>query len=245
MRKRLVSLLFLAALAAPALAAPTAGDSHLTIDAAATALPTTSGFSRLELAAERDAYLYVPPTLDAAAPAPLVVVLHGAGGTAAPALQMLQAEADRWGAILLAPQSRKLRWDAIEGGFGPDVAFISRALSRVLASYRIDRTHLALAGISDGATYALSLGLANGDLFGHVMAFSPGFVAPTRRVGMPRFYVSHGTQDRILPIDECSRVIVPQLRGHGYDVQYDEFEGGHRLPPDLAARAMRRFLGPS
>lgn len=243
MRKALALAWFLAALAAPALSQPT--DPHLTIDTAATTLPTTSGFSRLELEKERDAYLYVPPTLNAAVPAPLVVVLHGAGGTAGPALQMLQAEADRWGVILLAPQSRKLRWDAIEGSFGPDVDFIARALSRVLASYKIDRGHIALAGISDGASYALSLGLANGDLFGHVMAFSPGFMAPTRRVGQPRFYVSHGTQDKILPIDECSRVIVPQLRERGYDVQYDEFVGGHRLPPDLAGVAMRRFLGPS
>lgn len=243
MLRQLALILLLATLGAPAVAAP--GDPRLGIDVAATALPTTSGFSRLELETERDAYLYVPPTLNAALPAPLVVVLHGAGGTAGPALQMLQAEADRWGAILLAPQSRRLRWDAIEGSFGPDVEFIARAVSRVLASYRIDRGHMALAGISDGATYALSLGLANGDLFGHVMAFSPGFVAPTRRVGQPRFYVSHGTQDTVLPIDECSRVLVPQLRGYGYDVQYDEFEGGHRLPPDLAARAMRRFLGPS
>jgi phospholipase/carboxylesterase len=241
--KALALVLLLVSLAAPALAQ--GADPHLTIDTAATALPTTSGFSRLELEKERDAYLYVPATLNAAVPAPLVVVLHGAGGTAGPALQMLQAEADRWGAILLAPQSRRLRWDAIEGSFGPDVDFIARALSRVLASYRIDRGHMALAGISDGATYALSLGLANGDRFGHVMAFSPGFVAPTRAVGKPRFYVSHGTQDTVLPIGETSRVIVPQLKARGYDVQYDEFDGGHRLPPDLAARAMRRFLGPS
>jgi predicted esterase len=34
---------------------------------------------------------------------------------------------------------------------------------------------LAVSGFSDGASYALSIGPANGDLFTHVMAFSPGF----------------------------------------------------------------------
>jgi len=36
-------------------------------------------------------------------------------------------------------------------------------------------------GFSDGASYALSVGITNGDLFTHVIAFSPGFVAPARQ----------------------------------------------------------------
>ncbi len=31
-------------------------------------------------------------------------------------------------------------------------------------------------GFSDGASYALSLGVPNGDLFTHIVAFSPGFM---------------------------------------------------------------------
>jgi predicted esterase len=40
-------------------------------------------------------------------------------------------------------------------------------------------------GFSDGASYALSLGLANGDLFTHVLGFSPGFMRVPRHVGRP------------------------------------------------------------
>ena len=59
------------------------------------------------------------------------------------------------------------------------------ALVRVFATYPVDPTHLAISGFSDGASYALSLGLANADLFTHIVAFSPGFVIYTRRVADP------------------------------------------------------------
>jgi hypothetical protein len=43
------------------------------------------------------------------------------------------------------------------------------------------------------------LGLINGDLFTHVMAFSPGFLVADRRDGRPAIFISHGTPDAILP----------------------------------------------
>jgi poly(3-hydroxybutyrate) depolymerase len=42
----------------------------------------------------------------------------------------------------------------------------------------VDPQRICVSGFSDGASYALSLGLANGDLFTHVAAFSPGFMRP-------------------------------------------------------------------
>ena len=98
------------------------------------------------------------------------------------------------------------------------------------------------AGFSDGASYALSLGLTNGDLFTHVLAFSPGFMAPRKRRGKPRLFLSHGTRDRVLPIDPCSRRIVPQVRRAGYDVTYREFDGPHTVPDEIAREAVDWFL---
>ena len=31
----------------------------------------------------------------------------------------------------------------------------------------------------------------------------------------------------MLPIDRCGRTVVRRLRGAGYDVTYEEFDGGH------------------
>jgi len=123
------------------------------------------------------------------------------------------------------------------------VAFIDRALQKVFQQYPIDPDRLAVAGFSDGASYALSLGLTNGTLFNDVLAFSPGFMAPTRQADTPRIFVSHGVHDEVLPIDPCSRRLVPLLKRAGYPVDYREFDGGHAVPAEMVELAVARFLG--
>lgn len=145
------------------------------------------------------------------------------------------------GFLLLAPSSQQGTWDVIRGGYGPDVLLIDKALEQTFSRYSVDPEHLAIGGFSDGASYALSLGITNGTLLGHVIAFSPGFMAPTGQEGAPRFFISHGTEDRVLPIDRCSRRIVPQLQRVGYDVRYLEFAGGHAVPGDIAREAVDWF----
>src|SRR3954451_23555514 len=53
----------------------------------------------------------------------------------------------------------------------------------------------------------------------------------------PRVFATHGTQDRVLPIDRCSRRVIPRLRSAGYDVTYEEFDGGHLVTQQHARRA--------
>jgi phospholipase/carboxylesterase len=175
-------------------------------------------------------------------PSPLVVLLHGAGSSASAAITLLGDLADAYGLVLLAPDSRGSTWDVIRGGFGDDVAFIDRALEHVFERCPIDPARIALAGFSDGASYALSLGIGNGDLFTHLIAFSPGFAAPAAQAGRPRVFVTHGVADAVLPIDRCSRHLVPALRGGGYDVVYEEFDGGHAVPRELARRAIEWMI---
>lgn len=212
---------------------------HVGVDPATSPL----GLRPLELAATRDGYLYVPAGYRAARPAPLVVVLHGAGEDARDGLALLRAQADGADLILLAPSSREYTWDLVAGGgrYGPDIAAIDQALERVFSRYAVDPARVAVGGYSDGASYALSLGMANGDLFTHVLAFSPGFAAAPGRVGSPRIFVSHGTRDEWLPIERCSRRIVPQLRRAGYDVCYREFDGGHVVPSEIGREAAEWF----
>ena len=206
--------------------------------------PTESGplgLQPLGLGTDRDGLLYVPPGYRTDTPAPLVLMLHGAGSKAERGMNPLRDLADDAGMILLAVDSRRQSWDVIYGQYGPDVVFIDRALTQTFARYAIDPEHLAVEGFSDGASYALSLGITNGDLFSHVMAFSPGFLAPAAQEGTPRLFVSHGTHDEVLPIDPCSRKIVPRLKRAGYDVAYHEFDGGHAYPPEIVLEARRWF----
>jgi phospholipase/carboxylesterase len=84
--------------------------------------------------------------------------------------------------------------------YGPDAEFIDRALEQTFDRLAVDAKKLAVEGFSDGASYTLSIGLTNGDLFTHVLAFSPGFAAPAGREGTPRIFVSHGVNDNVLPL---------------------------------------------
>ncbi|GAB3936403.1 hypothetical protein GCM10027614_12850 [Micromonospora vulcania] len=107
----------------------------------------------------------------------LVVLLHGAGGNARQGLDLLSPVADAHHLLLLAPQAAASSWDLIAGGFGVDVRRIDGLLSTVFDGYPV--RDVTFGGFSDGASYALSLGLANGDLVDRVVAFSPA--SPHRR----------------------------------------------------------------
>ncbi len=210
------------------------------------AAAATTGLQHLGLeGASRDILVYVPAQYRAEHPAPLAVMLHGAGGSdARQGLSLLQSFADEAGIILLAPSSQERTWDVIlHDAYGADVSVIDRALEQTFARYSIDRKHIAIGGFSDGASYALSLGLINADLFTHVMAFSPGLVAASQRAYAPRFFISHGKQDRIIPIETGGRKIAADFTGTGYDVRLREFDGPHALPPEVAREAVEWFTG--
>jgi phospholipase/carboxylesterase len=216
---------------------------HLHTRTKASGKHALTGLQVLPGSGRRDSYLYVPNTHPASIPHPLALLLHGAGGHAQHGLELLWQYADETGLILVAPASNGVTWDAIAGVFGADVMRIEQELRYVFERYAIDAAHLAIGGFSDGASYALSLGLGNGDLFTHVIAFSPGFMTPSPPRGQPRIFISHGTQDPVLPIDVCSRKIVPRLKDYGYEVAYHEFPGPHSIPPDVARSAVDWFLG--
>jgi phospholipase/carboxylesterase len=197
------------------------------------------GVQPLGLGGERDGVLIVPGHTG---PLPLVLMLHGAGGTGRRAAGLIRTAAEALGCAVLAPDARSRTWDAVTGEFGPDVHFLARALAAAEARCDLDPARRAVAGFSDGATYALALGRANGDRFSHALAFSPGFLLAAPAVGAPRIFVSHGRQDEVLPIARCSRVLVPRLRRDGYEVTYREFDGGHVVPPAIVGAGMDWFL---
>ncbi|MGY2050237.1 alpha/beta hydrolase [Methylobacterium sp. JK268] len=201
-----------------------------------------AGIAPLGLGGERDGVVLVPPSLPASHPAPLVVMLHGAGGSGREVLPLVADSAAAKGIVVLAPDSRRVSWDVIDRGFGPDTAFLDDALVFLFARLEIDPARIALAGFSDGASYALSLGLANGALFRDLIAFSPGFCAPAQREGAPRIFLSHGREDPVLPFARCGDRLAGILARASYDVAYRPFSGGHVVPAGLVEEAFRRFL---
>ena len=214
--------------------------------AAAVATPAApTGVLKLGLAAGagRDGYVYVPSTYSPDVPTPLIVALHGANKTAFNGMATVADAAAATGAIVVAPSSRDpATWDMFGGGYGSDVAYINASIAMVSDLYNIDPTKVAIQGFSDGATYALSLGLANGkDVFSHVIAFSPGGLAPPRLSGSPGVFVSAGTDDEIFP-KSVADAVVCQLVSNQYPVTFAEFKGGHSVPTRISNTAVTWFV---
>lgn len=137
-------------------------------------------------------------------------------------------------------------WDGIRKGFGPDLLTTDLVLSRILYCHP-HITDVAIGGFSDGASYAIGVGLANIDLFSHILAWSPGFIVPSTTplipdCPQPKCFISHGTNDNVLNIDRCSRRIVTQLRGRGVFVNYKEFHGRHEIPRFISLEALYMWL---
>lgn len=207
--------------------------------------PTESfnvGLSELGITAVRGGQLYVPESYFPDTPAPLLVGLHGFGGSGQ-WWANYRAFAETHGMILLTPESRGITWDPGSFVDGPDVGVIDQALMHTFARVRIDPTRICRAGISDGASYTLFLGLLNGDLLTHLIAYSPGFLnEPKAPMGKPRVYISHGNVDTILPVTNTRNRTVPKLRNDGHEVTYFEFDGGHYVPSVVADDSMDWFL---
>ena len=208
----------------------------------ATADPVRIGQQPLKLGSDRDGVLFVPKGYKDDVPTPLVLMFHGAGGTGL-GVSYTFAVADDLGIIMLAPDSRdEATWDFLVHGYGEDVEFIGMALKDTYARLNVDRKRMAIAGHSDGASYALSLGLGTGDTFGKIMAFSPGVMQPAEVHGKPKIFISHGLSDPIMPIDVTSRKFVPRLKGLGYEVTYREYEGRHGVTAAVVREGFEWFM---
>jgi phospholipase/carboxylesterase len=179
--------------------------------------------------------LFVPPSYRPGRPAPFALTLHGCCGEARSGLNLWFQQARDAGVILLAPDGGGA-W-----GFGDTAERIDRGLQEVFVRYAVDPDHVAVVGFSAGASFALSLGLINGDLFTHVVSHSPGGYIAGEATGEPEVFVIHGVDDQTIPI-EVSRDLVPELKREGYRVRYEEYPAGHRPQPGLMAEAVAWFL---
>ena len=200
-----------------------------------------AGLHRLGLDRQRDAVLYVPET--SRARWPLLVLLHGAGGAPERIVERLRPVADAHAVILLAPASRAATWDGIRGEPGVDAEGLDDALKAAFDRCPVDR-RVGIGGFSDGASYALTLGIANGDLFTHIIAFSPCVMSPSvERRGRPHVFIAHGRRDEILPFSQCGEALASRLQRDGYTVRFEPFDGPHTVPAASATAAFSWFIG--
>lgn len=201
------------------------------------------GQTRLGLSDDgRDGTLFVPKSYKPGTKMPLVIMLHGFSGWGDNQRRLFDL-AEELGFIVVAPESRDITWGKEAPGFDQDVRYIGAAFRHVGSLVDVDFDHVALGGQSDGAGYALTMGLAYGDTFNHLIVLAGGgLIEPIRRQGKPKIFIAQGVKDTTMPPDVSGRKNYKLLKDD-YDVTYREHAGGHATPAAITREAMLWFLG--
>lgn len=136
--------------------------------------PPTRPWGHADL--ERDYYLHVPATVETRFPTagsvPLVLVLHGRGGTGPGTANLTGFDevADENGFVVAYPTGVDNQWNYVEGipGYAlqtPDTLFMRAVVAELSARYPIDPAKVYVAGFSNGGYMAQHLACKATDLF--------------------------------------------------------------------------------
>jgi polyhydroxybutyrate depolymerase len=163
----------------------------------------------------REALLYVPPSARRGHHLPLVVALHGAGGTGPKmeAYSGLDPVADRYGFAVVYPSAVPPRpfWNYTEDpAKADDVQFMSDLIVTLRARLCTDARRVYATGISNGGSMAARLACRMSDTFAAVAPVAGSYArqpacAPDRPVSLLEI---HGTKDQAVPYP----VVSPYMR---------------------------------
>ena len=159
-------------------------------------------------------HVRLPNGFDRAVPAPVVIALHGGGGTGRRFDRVtagtLTAAADRKGVVLVFPEGVNRQWcdGRVEhlktSRSYDDVGFIARIIDTVAQEYGIDSTRVYVTGISNGGFMAVRLAM---DLPQKIAAVAPvaaqiPVVLQDRKPARPiSVMIVNGTNDPIVPFN--------------------------------------------
>lgn len=217
-------------------------DSALALVAAWALAPAASaatpGWLRYDLPETNQyALRYLPASLPAGQPAPVVVFLHGSGSFPEHWQALLEPVAEAVGCVVVLPKSHH----NLGFGVGPDDLTIAASLARLRAELTVDEPRIGLAGHSAGGAYALELAYGSVSRFSAVFAMGAPFrtvlgIADPDYTAPLRFYYGRNDPNFIgfnyLALhDQLERLGVPQeaelAPGHGHsDWPEGTLEGG-------------------
>lgn len=191
-------------------------------------------FEEFKTEAERSEILTILPPGDPEGPRPLIVVLHGYGGRVAANAEVYRKVARELGAIVVAPAA--IRRDRQGRGYSwtfrdESEWWVLRVIEKVSARHEIDPERLILAGFSQGANVALSVGLKYPERFAGLLPVAGHYEAhlmPVPEGDGPRVYLLIGQKD---PFASTFREAESDLRNGGLEVRLRVMPGlGHAFP---------------
>jgi phospholipase/carboxylesterase len=196
--------------------------------------PSPTGHVPVEWGEHRGVLL-TPDPIDPAVRYPLITVLHGAGRQDEMLVKACRDEPAKRQALFFVPRSLAMTWDLIAGGGRPDLDFLEFAYDLIYRRFPIDANRQALIGYSDGASYALSIGLSNPRIFRAILGWAAGFLAFDDTFvdaddPRPDILLEYGTQDEIFSFEQVALAMRTSLEDAGYTVEFRADEGGRHWP---------------
>lgn len=174
----------------------------------------------------RTYYLYVPPMVNASAPVPLLLVLHGSGHNGLSLVEPWKDLAKRENFIVAGPDSTDpQQWSAPGDGPGPLYDLVEALKSK----YPINPRRVYMFGHSAGASFGLQMALLESNYFA-AAAVHAGYVpgkADVLIAGAERkipLQIQVGSQDQVIPV-EASRQTRDDLVAAGFAPQFLEIPG--------------------
>jgi len=149
--------------------------------------------------------VHVPARVRAGRPAPLLLVLHGAGGTG-PDFERytgFSEVADREGFVAVYPSAVNRFWTIGADGGPDDVRFLSRLLDRLEGDLCVDPARVFVTGFSNGGGMSARLACALGD---RIAAAAPvagayGGLPPCEPARPVSVLEMHGDADPVVPYE--------------------------------------------
>lgn len=181
--------------------------------------------------------IYVPDTLERTKPAPLIIALHGYGGTAKEMADVWKGVAAENGAILIAPQGMDAAGEGWSWENMRSAEFIVlAAMEKIGKAHKIDEKRVVLSGFSQGGFAAYSIGFKHPTRFRGVVpvaAVYNGSLAPkpgAGKEGYPKFVIMVGSRDRVLAENKKA---ASDLEAAGISHKLNVYDGvGHTFPQD-------------
>ncbi|PYS77522.1 MAG: hypothetical protein DMF67_07020 [Acidobacteria bacterium] len=190
---------------------------------------------------KRTYYLFVPGSVSAATPAPLVVLLHGSGRNGLSLVEKWKDLAGAEGFILAGPDASDPQgWRTPEDG--PD--FIRDLVEVLRAKYPVNARRVYLFGHSAGAVFALDLSMMESEYFAaaavHAGAWRGeeefSFIDYAKRQMPLAIFV--GDRDQYFPLGSV-KATEAALKGRGFPVELTIMKGHDHWYYDLAPEINR------
>ncbi|MFN2454958.1 MAG: PHB depolymerase family esterase [Pyrinomonadaceae bacterium] len=168
-------------------------------------------------------YLYVPDSVKAAKPAPLILMLHGSGRSGSLLVEKWKDLADKEGIILAGPDAQNPAGWSTEDD---PPAFLHDVVEAVKAKCPVNPRRVYLFGHSAGAIYGLYLSLLESEYFaatavhaGAMTKEDASFIDNAKRKIPLALYV--GTNDAYFPL-KAVRATRDMLKERGFSVELTE-----------------------